>query len=189
MNPEAIKDLLSQLDALGYFEYDDDEGRAWALEEALRTGVWYNEGSSRVTWGDAEAIAEWGACSFLTRISPIVERFGVPPITCEQPPLPPGPSDYSITVNGTPYFIYTMDPDLASNPLWVAAPARTFAIVEQLLREAGAREHIYTPRGEIAQSHSALFLTEEMHRLVNSHPGVPDEQKLLTVDEVVAMLA
>jgi hypothetical protein len=189
MEPDAIRELLAQLDALGYFSLDDEEGRAWAEEEAVRTGVWYNDGSSRVTWGDAEAIAEWGACDFLARISPLLQRLGVPPPGCEQPTIPDEPSSYSITVNGKLYPIFSIDEDGAfRNATWLEAPARTFAIVEELLREAGVREHIYTAKGEIAQSHTALFLTEEMYHLVNNHPAVPDEQKLLTVEDVLGML-
>jgi hypothetical protein len=55
MEPESIKDLLSQLDALGYFKYNDEEGQEFAWGDALLTGVWYNEGSSRVTWVAAPA--------------------------------------------------------------------------------------------------------------------------------------
>jgi hypothetical protein len=187
MEPEAIMQLRAQLEPLGLYKYASDEDIRWSIEDSMQTGRWYSEGTERMTWGDAEAIAERGACNFLTRISPMLERYGVPPLECEQDEPPTEPKEYRITLNGREWLIFPEgDPDW--EPLWASAPARTFAIVERLLREAGSDVHIYTPRGEIAQESSAIFLTEEMYNVVNNSPLVPDEQKLLTTQEMLDMI-
>ena len=187
MELDAILELRAKLEPLGLYKYADEGSIRWSIEDSAQTGRWYSQGTERMTWGDGEAIAEWGACDFLLKVSPMLQRFGVPPLTCEQEAWSPEPKEYRITVNGREWLIYPKgDPEW--EPLWFSAPARTFAIVEHLLREAGSDEHIYTPRGEIAQENSAIFLTEEMYNLVNSSPLIPDEQKLFTPQDLLAMI-
>lgn len=184
MDPEAILQLRAQLEPLGFYKYASDADIRWSIEDSISTGRWYSEGTERATWGDGEAIDEWGACAFLNRIAPMLASFGVPPYTCSQDDPAPGPTAYYITLNGTKHLIYPDGSPDSWEPLWASAPARTFALVEQLLRDAGSEEHIYTPRGEIAQENSAIFLTEAMFHLINNSPLVPDNQKLLTVEEM-----
>lgn len=184
MDQESLEQLFAQLEPLGYYKYATEEGISWALQETAETGRWYSEGTERVTWGDGEAIAEWGAWAFLQRVMPMLMQFGVPSYTCEQPSVPLQPEEYTIKLNGIERLIFPKgDPDWEM--LWVTAPARTFALVEQLLREANSAEHIYTPKGEIGQESSAIFLTEEMYNLINTSPLVPDEQTLLTPQELL----
>jgi hypothetical protein len=184
---DDILKLCAQLEPLGFHRYATEDDIRWSIEDSSQTGPWHSAGTERMTWGDAEAIAEWGACAFLERISPILQRYGVPPLACEQQEWSPEPREYRIKVNGRDRLIYPKgDPEW--EPLWMSVPARTFAVVEHLLREANSDVHIYSPKGEIAQESSALFLTEEMYNIVNSSPLVPDDQKLLTVEELLAMI-
>jgi hypothetical protein len=187
MEPEAILQLRGMLEPLGFYKYADENSIKWSIEDSLSTGLWYSEGTERMTWGDAEAIAEWGACAFIIRLSPMLERFGVKPPLCFQEEPGDTPREYRIILNGRDRLIFPMrDPEWEI--LWVAAPARSFALVEELLREVSSEEHIYSPAGEIAQESSVIFLTEEMYNLVNSSPLVPAGQKLVTPQEMITMI-
>lgn len=174
------------LEPLGLYKFTGEESIRWSIEDSKQTGLWYSEGIERITWGDAEAIAEWGACAFLQRVSPMLERFGVPPLVCEQEAWSEEPKEYRIRVNGKNHLIFPKgDPDWEM--LWVTAPARTYMIVEELLKESGAEERAYTPKGEMAGEASILLLTEEMYHIVNNSPLVPDDQKLMTQQELVIL--
>lgn len=186
MDKAVINRLYDDLAPLGFFKYATAEEERWARTGAADYGLWAQEGLGRIYVGDAEAIAEGGACDFLGRVEPFLQHEGVSALPCSQDWTPEA-GEYVIQVNGRRFTMYS-GPDFGENPLWVAAPARAFLLVEQLLNEAGSSEHIYTLRGQIAESNPAIFLTEEMRDLIDRSPLVPEYQRLLSAAELAAAL-
>ena len=57
-------------------------------------------------------------------------------------------------------------------------------MIESLLREAGSTEHVYAIEGDVGLGSTGVLLTREMAEVVNGDPTVPDEQHLLTVEQL-----
>ena len=183
MEPEAIRALYDKLVPLGLFEGSGEGDERWARTEGAATGYWHNEGVRRVFYGDGEALAEWGVCDFVGRVHDYLRGQGVPPLTCAQGEWQPGAVDYTVTLNGRAFRILD-ERDHEQNPAWTAATVRAFSMVETLLREAGSPEHVYAVQGDVGLGSTGVFLTPEMAKAVNSDPAVPEEQRLLTVNEL-----
>jgi hypothetical protein len=183
MTPEAIRALYERLGPLGLFEGAGDGDEAWARADGAETGYWYNEGVRRVFYGDGEALAEWGVCDFLERVQPLLSERGVPPLECAQGEWKPGAAGYTVTVNGRPFRILH-ERDYEENPTWTAATVRAFRMVETLLQEAGSAEHVYAIEGDVGLGSTGVLLTPEMAEVVNRDPAVPDEQHLLTMNQL-----
>jgi hypothetical protein len=56
------------------------------------------------------------------------------------------------------------------------------------LARSGSRERVYTTQGSIAQSNLAVFLTAELYELINGSGLLSDEEKLLTIEELLRLI-
>ena len=177
---DPVYDRLAPLDL---FEGSGEGDEEWARTEGAETGYWYNEGMRRAFYGDGEALAEWGVCDFVRRISSLLNERGVPPLDCTQGEWKAGAVGYTVTVNGRPFRILD-ERDYEQNPAWTAATVRAFRMVETLLHEAGSSEHVYAVEGDVGLRSTGVLLTPEMAEVVNSDPAVPDEQRLLTMERL-----
>lgn len=183
MEPEAIRALYDRLAPLGLFDGGGEGDEQWARTDGADTGYWYNERVRRAFYGDGEALAEWGVCDFVGRIEGLLSERGVPPLECAQGEWEAGAVEYTVTLNERPFRILD-ERDHEQNPTWTAATVRAFRMVETLLREAGSPEHVYAVEGEVGLGSTGVLLTSEMADVVNGDPALPDEQRLLTVEEL-----
>jgi hypothetical protein len=183
MEPEAIRALYDRLAPMGLFDGSGADDEAWARTEGADTGYWYNEGVRRAFYGDGEALAEWGVCDFARRVQPLLSERGVPPLECAQDEWQAGAVGYTVTVNGRPFSILD-ERDHEQNPTWTAATVRAFRMIETLLGEAGATDHVYAIEGDVGLSSTGVLLTQEMADAINGDSSVPDEQRLLTMDRL-----
>jgi hypothetical protein len=183
MEPDAIRSLYDRLAPQGLFDGSDERDEQWARTDGAETGYWYNEGVRRAFYGDGEALAEWGVCDFVGRVQPYLRRQGVPLLECVQGEWKPGAVEYTVTLNGSAFRILDVC-DHEQNPAWTAATVRAFQMIETLLGEAGSPEHVYAVEGDVGLGSTGVFLTPKMAKVVNGDPAVPQEQRLLTVDQL-----
>jgi hypothetical protein len=158
--------------------------RTYKTLYALRPEGDIGEWTNRSTWADGEYMAEGGVTGFLWRIAPFLQKNGVR-ITWLDQDLQSS-RYYMVTVNQKKYTMFSKK-DFGKALFWAAVPARTFALVNELLERAGSDERVYTSRGTFGgEGTDAVFLTPELFEIVNSSPLIPDDEKLMTTEEALA---
>ena len=187
-------DLLHRLDAMGFFRYA--EPGLLAEIEAITGGIasFYElcfcleEYPTLRSWSaDGEDLFEGGVVRFLGRMAPFFAAQGMA-VTATQE-LDPTNLDYTVTVNGRPHTIYTRE-TVGIIGGWAAAAIEYLALVETLLVEAGSEERVYAPcQGFGGDGSRLLIVTPSMAAAINASELVPDEEKLLTVEEITSWLA
>ena len=137
--------FVDRLDQLGFFKYIDSAQR----EDAKRQGAAaiYGE-TGRLFHADAESLAEGGVGDFLREMEPFLRKQGV---TISQIEDQFRDYDYSVTINGMDYIIYSADElELHGQrvvSIWGLATVRSFAIVNELLANAESNERLYAVNG------------------------------------------
>lgn len=183
MAPDNIEELYSQLEPLGFLDHLDAEARAWLNDVARKDGIWRMRPPGDPLRATASDWPKVGCATSSAKWSHTCERRERPPLNARRSLMSKATS-ISLPSMAAP--IIGGRRDLERNPVWVAASVRAFKIIEQLLGETGSVERVYALKGDLALSSTCIFLTPEMAEEVNSSPRVPDDQKLMTVDEVGA---
>lgn len=169
---DSLEMLLSKLEALGYYKFIEKTEIDRVKAESLKAGYIFGwEESARDYMSDAEDLAEGGIGEFLETIRPFLEKQNIE--------LNVGNEDFSdkgyiIEINGFKYEIYSED-ELNSEDLWELSTNRSFAIVNKLLTEANSNERIYILYG--GNDLRAIFLTDEMYKLINNDQELSDGEK------------
>jgi hypothetical protein len=125
--------------------------------------------------------------AFLFEIAPFLKRQGLGRLVYLDQEMAPGQFTYKVKINLDEYVLLAEEERGAVIP-WVAVPARAFALVNRLLARSGSRERIYTTQGSIAQSSLAIFLTDELYELISASGLLSEEEKLLTIEELLRLI-
>lgn len=174
-NTQLNDRFVSQLDAGGYFK-DLSPTAAEALKGLFQKKGWaaiFSADSPRLQNADAEDLAEGGVGKFIRRITPYLAAHGVH--------LPEIHDDfteagYTVLVGTTRYKIYDAAEVKGDEySTWGVAPARAFAIVDDLLAAAGSPERLYAV-GD-GNDLFAMFLTPGLHKIVCEHPDAAPRQR------------
>jgi hypothetical protein len=156
-------DAADRLDELGFFRYATGAARA-AAEAEVRddpvTGV-FAQGTRRFWFADAEDVAECGAGVFLQEHEPLLRRLGVPRLRLVEH----CGDAYSLTVNGKRYPIVTAA-EVETEHSWGHGAARTVALLNGLLRQAGSSERAYGYLSAETNDFSVFLLTPALRDAV-----------------------
>jgi hypothetical protein len=187
-------DLLRRLDAMGFFRYAE---QGLLAELAAITGgiasfhelcSYLEEYPTLRSWSaDGEDLAEGGVVTYLARMRPFFDTQGIAVAATQE--LDPEALDYTVTVNGRRYTIYTRE-IVRNIGAWSAAAINYLALVDELLVEAGSEERVYAPsQGFGGDASRLLIVTPAMAAAINASALVPADEKLLTVEEITSWLA
>jgi hypothetical protein len=168
--PRRWEEFLAKLEGLGFYHYVQPGDVASAKMDAESTGYLYHE-TQRAYHADAEDLAEGGFLSFLESIKPFLTRQGITDLTVTQDFTDEG---YSVRVNGEEYIIYSGQ-ELSDSDIWELSVQRGFAIVNDLLRQAGSEERLYALYG--GNDTQAIFLTPDMYALILESPLTETSEK------------
>ena len=148
-------ELANQLERLGLFKYSDPSSVPELKSEIVRLGIpgfFEEDGKGRAFLADAESLAEGGVATFLDQIGPFLRNQGVRIDSLAED----FGEQYAIKINGRSHILYSAQ-ELREKEIWGLTPARTFAIVNGLLDQAGSPERLYTVNG--GNDLLAVFLT------------------------------
>lgn len=155
-------EFLSGIERYGYLEYVPEKEMA-RVKKGLARGTWpfLEDGSRRKYYLDADDLAEKGGATFIKRIQPFLENQGVRIDGIEEY----FDDEYRITLNGKETVIWSSDEaeaETAGKPVatWGLTMVRIFAVVNELLEQAGSEERLYAVGGE--GELDAVFLTPEL---------------------------
>lgn len=142
------------------------------LGEPEHPGFPFYHASGRMHHADGETLAEGGIPEFLNRLRVAMRLFGAREYTMSQEVEP----DYVVTVNGTPYNVFTGAESRAADfNHWGVATAATLQILNDLLETSGARERAYSFSG--GNDLHIVFLTADMFELYQRETSIPERDK------------
>ncbi len=155
-------EFLNGIERYGYLEYVPEEEMA-RVKKGLSHGTWpfLEDGSRRKYYFDADDLPEKGGATFIKRIQPFLETQGVRINGIEEY----FDDEYRITLNGKETAIWSSDEaeaEDAGKPVftWGLSMVRVFAVVNELLEQAGSEERLYAVGDGDALD--AVFLTPEL---------------------------
>lgn len=173
--PAAPLGDVAKLEELGYFAYTPPEKLAAAREAAAGPGFpFYDEGSGRFFWADAETLAEGGVGSFLGELAPTLEQIGVRLGELSES----WDEAYSVRVAGREVLIYGPEEQEEARAL---AAVRTFALVNDLLAAAGSAERLYAVGGD--NDMVAVLLTPDLLELLSARAEVESWRPYLPTED------
>lgn len=155
-------EFLSGIERYGYLEYVPEQMMD-RVKKLLARGSWpfFDDRSGRKYHTDADDLAEKGGAKFIKIILPFLEKQGARVESIEEY----FDEEYRITVNGKETVIWNDDEVEAENAgkpvsTWGLSLVRIFAIVNELLEQAGSEERLYAVSG--GDVLEAVFLTPEL---------------------------
>ncbi|MDP9353167.1 MAG: hypothetical protein M3P51_16725 [Chloroflexota bacterium] len=171
---EPVSHLLEQWEGMGFYRHASPQQISELKHEARATGYLFGgDAVARDYDADAEDLAEGGVQDFLERIGLFLAEQGVQITTVAQEFTDTG---YTMTINGRVYTLYTEE-ELASEgmaELWELTTARTFALVNILLAEAGSKERVFGVYG--GHDNRAVFLTDDMYAALRQSGVLPPQE-------------
>jgi hypothetical protein len=173
-DPALASPNMATLEELGYFKYTP-KLRLKPTEDAIEAAEFpfYDEGSGRFFWADAETLAEKGVASFLRELEPTLESVGVHLGTVEEA----WGEDYWITVDGQRHLLWASDEADEARAL---AAVRTFTIVNDLLSATGTEERLYAVGGD--NDLVAVLLTPELLELFSTGTNIHERPYVPKID-------
>jgi hypothetical protein len=175
--------LAHELQALGYFRYLTEERKQRIpklLEQLKKDPSIYTVKVNRDYPADEERLTECGIKTFLKDIRPVLKANGVD-VTQRQIIEDCTRGGYSIHVKGKPYLIYSAE-ELDSDDVWGISGRRTFAMINDLLRNSDAEERIYSYYN--GNDHWAWFFTPKLHALLASADFLPSDHPLILYEDL-----
>jgi hypothetical protein len=172
-----MKQLLDDLERLGFYKYTAPELVESAKAEAIKTGYLYSEPTHRDHFADSEDLAECGVRMFLQSIGQFLKDQGVVFSSVEDD-FDFGDS-YSVIVDGARFVMYTEEEGAAQNS-WELTTRRALSLVNAYLTKAGSNERIYFLYG--GNDTQAVFLTPEMFHLICESPLIKNSEKPNSVE-------
>jgi hypothetical protein len=171
----GASDTASKLEELGFFKYARPSARAAAVKEVRsdRDAVFGVE-VGRLFHADEESLTEGGADDFLRDIAPALRRMGVTKLRVADKEFT---DRYVIAVNGEAKVIFSRAEGRRED-VWGYAGARTVAIINELLAEAGSEERAYALYG--GNDFHVFLLTPELRDVIASFSGKRDEPYEIT---------
>ncbi|HYZ75981.1 MAG TPA: hypothetical protein VE596_01285 [Gaiellaceae bacterium] len=176
--------LANELDARGFFRYLDPEDAEKAKTAVAKDGIeaiWRVETARFVLAADPEDLAEGGIADWLEELRPALDRMGVR--ISEDVEQEIDESRYVVYTGGRDYAIYDLagaDAAAAEDRafLWGLSWSRGFALLNDLLEQAGSEERAYA-----GSDAGVWFLTPELYEALvaelgsdRERPYVPNEQ-------------
>lgn len=157
--------FANELQALGYFRYIREERIQRIpkmLEQLKKEPSIYTIGVNRDFTASEKRLTKCGIKTFLKDVHPILKANGVD-ITQRQIVEDCTREGYSIHIKDKTYRIYSAE-ELLRNDIWWTTGKRTFAMINDLLKNAGSEERIYSNYG--GEDNWAWFFTEKLYRLL-----------------------
>ncbi len=175
----AMRELLDELDRLGFYRSCTPAAVAAARARALADGYLFEIETSRTFFADAEAIAEGGVGDFVEGGRPFLDRAGVAVPRIVEVPAEP---DYVVRVGDVDHTIYVAT-QADSAYLWALAQARAMRIVNHILAAGGSDERVYAL---IAGNNDsiAVFLTPAMHAAIAAATDVHKCEVPISADDL-----
>jgi hypothetical protein len=159
--------FISELDRLGFLQYRDPAAAKAEIARLGWPGIFGETGT--LFNADAEDLAEGGVPALLTTAEPFLLACGqsvgevINDFTDDE---------YTISVRGQIVVIYTPDEQIRSGTevglLWGLAAARSFALENRLLVDAGSSERAFAVNG--GNDLFVFYFTEEL-TLIYAHPS------------------
>ena len=180
-------ELVLQLESLGYYCYVDPAQLNEVRALALKSGYVFGSETRREFPADAEELPSDGVTDFLRDIEPFLRAQGV---TLQIEDTDCDGAEYFVRVNGRRFPIYTREENELTKrgiqppegDVWLLSTRRTMELVNWLLEDAGSPERMYISGGWNDQR--AIFLTPEMHRLIEKSGVVADEDVPCSVEDL-----
>jgi hypothetical protein len=167
-----MADLIDELDALGYYKYCVPD----RLEEVKRKSIekrypygW--EDSGRDFDADAEFLAEGWVEEFVKDIRAFLRGQGVKIRSVQGNTID---GCYKISINREEFFINHMA-EMALNSFWDRSAARTFFMINTLLKKANSEERMYALYS--ANKMRAVFLNEKMYQVIANSNAIDEKDK------------
>ena len=166
-----MKELIAELERLGFYSYTPPWRIDAARADAVRTGYLFAEFTHRDFMADAEELAEGGVLECLALCWPFLTQQG---ILIEDAREEVGEGDgYSVWINDQRFWMYTeeeLGPDC-----WVRATNRMLEMLNTLLKDAGSNERAFTLEG--GNDQQLVFLTEAQYAAIRRSPAIPERNK------------
>ncbi len=179
-----LQGLVEQLDMLGFYRFVKSHRikrlKALFLE---KPSLWtLTRWTKRDYPADEERLAEGGVGALLEDLAPILEACGVKLGQIEEQC---GRDGYSIAINHVVHELYNAEDVRAANEdqsivMWEKTTQRSFALINQLLRDQGCDERIYSFAGW--NDHWAFILTEAMYATLIDSDLKRDVEQLVLYD-------
>lgn len=161
------RDLVTKLEALGFYKYTAPERIEELKREAIAGGYLFGwDVTKRDYHADAEDLAEGGIAKFIERIRPFLESQGVRIRSVKEEDLDRA---YYVTINNVRYVMYSED-EIDEN-IWDSTTRRCFAAINRLLEEAGSDERLHWLYG--GNDNRAIFLTQAMYEAIRDSKTLP----------------
>ena len=168
----AIADHLIEMGYLKYVPLAQRDAVRGDLVRHLRDGHldarhdWYSDARDRRGYSaDAEDLAEGDVGGTIKRMREVLRAEGVP-ITRVADHPEDADGAYSVEIDGRHHVVWTMDDAEHDGDAWDLATRHLLDIVNQLLRDAGSPEHLYSIYG--GHHGRVILLTDEMHAYLSS---------------------
>ena len=152
--------VVTELRANGFFAHFDDSETRRCETSVLEHGWQGVDCSPRFYFADAERLAEGGVAEFIESLQPFLGRLGVKPSVADNW----GDHDYTITLDGKEYLIWSVKELKEHGNVWGLATVRTFEIINNLLAEQDTTERLFALQG--GNDLGAIFLTDQMKQLL-----------------------
>ena len=161
-----MKELLDQLERLGFYRFMAPALIQAAMNEALQTGYLFSGETQREYNADSEDLAEGGVLDLLGEMKSFLAREGVDIGQATQHCDTDG---YSVMINGEEYQMYSQE-ELETQDIWFLTTIRALSMVNTLLARVGSGERLYYLY--CANDTVAVFLTPVMYDTIVASPAL-----------------
>ena len=175
---EHMRQLLSQLEPLGFYDYTEPSKIQEAKDEAIQMRWPFVGETNRWFRADAEELVEGSIKDWLLEQNGALARFGVSSIEIDQEFTDRA---YLVTVNRKLYHIYSYsEPQRGSR---MRAGAKTLSILNDLLKSVRSQERAYGTH--VDDDFCIVFITPRMRELICNCPVTNDYSRPKTVEEIL----
>jgi len=167
-----MKELLDQLEKLGFYRVISPTLTQAAMNEALQTGYLFSGETQREYSADAEDLAEGGVLDLLGKMKSFLTREGIDVSKVTQDFNIGG--SYSVTMNGEEYEMYSQE-ELETQDIWFLTTVRALSMVNTQLARVGSGERLYYLYG--GNDTIAVFLTPVMYDTIVASAALETHDK------------